>query len=635
MPIAQWECAHGDAPPVTLRAAATVALQPADDSVDTNSVIVSGAGQITWFGQGPLVTKKVTFLPTGTAQPITLIHQPPRMILLGGQSKTITHKSFGSYSCDGAGNWTEISYVDSTATATSGGPPGPQGPQGVPGPAGPKGDAGATGPAGPQGPQGATGAGGAVGPAGPQGPQGATGATGAAGTPGAAGATGPQGPTGAGYQATSTTAVTIATGSHTLTTQAGLAYTVGARVRVSSQSTPTNFVEGLVTSYSGTSLTLNADLIGGSGSFADCNLNLAGQQGVQGATGAPGATGATGNTGPQGPTGATGAAGQGVPTGGTTGQVLTKNSATDYDTHWTTPSAGGGSLLYKNLFRNGAFEIWQRGQPFTFSVAGTFAYTADGWQISFPGATGGGVAKVANNRSGANTFYALQMAGAASITGAVMQQRIESYLAAIAASKTVTFQAWIYNNTGASITPSIAAGYASAQDNFSTVTADLAAVSLQPCANGVWTQIAYTWTASPSANYGYQITLNSNVALNATGKTIIVAEADLHVTPGLTTGLNSSPPSPEFRPIANELLLCQRYYYAMPSGSYMYPSPSTGGFAYVQRYDLKATMRAAAVSVGKLWHLCKCFDVQQWGDHDGFFPSSGRFNRNVQCQLDI
>ncbi|WP_375561490.1 hypothetical protein ACE193_02730 [Bernardetia sp. OM2101] len=49
--------------------------------------------------------------------------------------------------------------------------------------------------------------------------------------------------------------------------------------------------------------------------------------------GADGATGATG---------ATGAAGQGVPTGGTTGQVLTKIDGTDYNTQWAV--AGGSSL---------------------------------------------------------------------------------------------------------------------------------------------------------------------------------------------------------------------------------------------------------------------------------------------------
>lgn len=75
-----------------------------------------------------------------------------------------------------------------------------------------------------------------------------------------------------------------------------------------------------------------------------------GPAGPTGATGAAGTTGATGATGTQGPTGAagaagatgaTGAAGPGVPTGGTAGQVLAKNSGSNYDTSWATPAAGG------------------------------------------------------------------------------------------------------------------------------------------------------------------------------------------------------------------------------------------------------------------------------------------------------
>jgi hypothetical protein len=37
--------------------------------------------------------------------------------------------------------------------------------------------------------------------------------------------------------------------------------------------------------------------------------------------------------------------GNGVPEGGTTGQVLTKASNTDYDTEWTTPGGGGGGTV--------------------------------------------------------------------------------------------------------------------------------------------------------------------------------------------------------------------------------------------------------------------------------------------------
>lgn len=46
--------------------------------------------------------------------------------------------------------------------------------------------------------------------------------------------------------------------------------------------------------------------------------------------------GAQGATGSNGANGSDGAPGQGVPTGGTEGQVLVKNSATDYDTSWKT-----------------------------------------------------------------------------------------------------------------------------------------------------------------------------------------------------------------------------------------------------------------------------------------------------------
>lgn len=69
-----------------------------------------------------------------------------------------------------------------------------------------------------------------------------------------------------------------------------------------------------------------------------------GPQGPQGPEGPQGDTGATGSTGAPGSDGADGPAGQGVPAGGSTGQVLTKTAATDYATNWQTPSGGGGGI---------------------------------------------------------------------------------------------------------------------------------------------------------------------------------------------------------------------------------------------------------------------------------------------------
>jgi Chaperone of endosialidase len=84
----------------------------------------------------------------------------------------------------------------------------------------------------------------------------------------------------------------------------------------------------------------------------------AGPQGATGATGPQGPAGAdstvpgpAGPTGPQGATGATGATGPtgptgpGVAPGGTTGQVLTKTSATDYATNWATPSGAAATAI--------------------------------------------------------------------------------------------------------------------------------------------------------------------------------------------------------------------------------------------------------------------------------------------------
>lgn len=51
---------------------------------------------------------------------------------------------------------------------------------------------------------------------------------------------------------------------------------------------------------------------------------------------------ATGPEGPQGDTGAQGPAGQGVPVGGTAGQVLAKIDGTNYNTEWVDQSGGAG-----------------------------------------------------------------------------------------------------------------------------------------------------------------------------------------------------------------------------------------------------------------------------------------------------
>lgn len=91
-----------------------------------------------------------------------------------------------------------------------------------------------------------------------------------------AGPIGPQGIPGKTFPATSTSSLIIAVASKTFATQAGLAYNTASRVRIISDADPTNWMEGNVTSYSGTSLVVNVDTIGGSGTYSDWTISLSG-----------------------------------------------------------------------------------------------------------------------------------------------------------------------------------------------------------------------------------------------------------------------------------------------------------------------------------------------------------------------
>jgi collagen type VII alpha len=155
------------------------------------------------------------------------------------------------------------------------------------------------------------------------------------------------GATGLGFAGlTSTSSVAIGTGQKTFTTNlssTATSFAVGTRVRVAFAANPTGqYMEGIITTFSSTTLIMSVDLAVGSGNTAPWNITLTGAVGVQGLNGATGATGplgpmgpmgVTGSTGPQGFIGSTGATGFTGPTGptGATGSVAspTDNNSTD------------------------------------------------------------------------------------------------------------------------------------------------------------------------------------------------------------------------------------------------------------------------------------------------------------------
>jgi collagen type VII alpha len=185
-------------------------------------------------------------------------------------------------------------------TGPSQGPTGPTGATGATGVSGPTGDAGLRGATGATGATGSastipgpTGAQGFTGPTGPistvQGPIGPTGATGP-------GITGPSGPTGISFAGvTVSSSITIVTGEdiNFIVSLVG-AFAIGTRARLASSTFPSNFMEGIITNISGTSMTLDVDkAVGVGNTYAGWNLIVgAGEIGPQGATG-PQGTGIT------------------------------------------------------------------------------------------------------------------------------------------------------------------------------------------------------------------------------------------------------------------------------------------------------------------------------------------------------
>lgn len=84
------------------------------------------------------------------------------------------------------------------------------------------------------------------------------------------------------YSGTSVSSVAVGTGAKTFTTQADKSWSVGQRVRVALNDV-TKIMEGPITSYSGTTLVINADFTSGSGTGSNWVISIAGERGAAGA----------------------------------------------------------------------------------------------------------------------------------------------------------------------------------------------------------------------------------------------------------------------------------------------------------------------------------------------------------------
>jgi hypothetical protein len=252
-------------------------------------------------------------------------------------------------------------------------------------------------------------------------------------------------------------------------------------------------------------------------------------------------------------------------------------------------------------------DVWQRGTSLTV----TSGYTADGWIVVATGAS------VTVNRvvSGATAalsppvYWDLCIVGATSVTDVLIKQRIESYVAAALCGQTVTVQAYVWNNTGATITPKLTVNHANAVDDWTAFTTDVNAVSLQACVNAAWTQAAYTFTAAANMN-GLEVIFDfgNNFAGASPNNRVYISACDIRSTPGVSVGINNSPPPVEIRPIGIEMPFNQRYYWRWAPGSTTSAINIFQAFNATQYwgklFDLPTPMRAVPVcNISSLSHF--------------------------------
>lgn len=243
-----------------------------------------------------------------------------------------------------------------------------------------------------------------------------------------------------------------------------------------------------------------------------------------------------------------------IPKEGVTLWVNDEDTIYVYTGSFWMPQNTGNVSSFLNKFRNAPMDVWQRGTSGTIT-AGAPGYTADGWVVSATGAN------VTWAQAAGRVFsaYSLKVTGNTSVTNTFIRQRIESFLCYPIAGQTVSFQAYIFNNTGASITPTITVKHAGAVDNWSSPVTDVNAQNLPACANGAWTQVYYTFSAHNSSGNGLEFTIDFGSTLDSNAKFVQLCEIDIRLSQVIF--------SPELRPVHTELAFCQRYLPAYNPGA--------------------------------------------------------------------
>ena len=222
-----------------------------------------------------------------------------------------------------------------------------------------------------------------------------------------------------------------------------------------------------------------------------------------------------------------------------------------------TVAAPGGFL---NVLRNNSLTSWFHGTSVTITTAG--GWCAEGiWVIP----TGASVtcAQV-NTPASHSSYYAVRITGNTSVTDVIVRFVVESLSSGVLGTQVSTFQMYVANSTGGTVTPTIQTKYPQTTTDTWTGTPviDLAATNLQACTNTSLCLEAYSLTVNNNSLLGYEVNVDLGNNFSTNGKSVTIEDFDFRATPGVATGLNANPPPFEMRDPTTDTAWNQRFYQA-------------------------------------------------------------------------
>jgi len=218
---------------------------------------------------------------------------------------------------------------------------------------------------------------------------------------------------------------------------------------------------------------------------------------------------------------------------------------------------------HRNLFTNGAMDVWQRGSTSINCAAATRTYVPDRWTVL----SAVGIMPAIRADSfvpGGSSRWSLQVTGVSTGTTCRISQRIESGNSADIRGNKMTFSAQVQNLTGAAFTPRLYVNTPTAVDNFASVNNQISA-ALQSCpagsvvGDGVVTRVSFTFdvadftTVTTGAALGLEIQFEVPTGfLDAATKNFRITEMQLELGDVVTPFENIH--------FAIEMARCLRYY---------------------------------------------------------------------------